>query len=662
MVCAACERSPVSGPPVVLIVLDTFRADHLGAIGGRDDLTPHLDALAAEGMLFTSCFSPYPLTLPSVSSILSSQWPLVHRVRENYDERLSERATTLAEVFAERGYVTGAFVSSLPVRRETGCAQGFDVYDDDFSEPFTFNREVFRSLTPEWTGSERRGDRTVARAIDWLASVDGPYFLMVHLFDPHSPYDPPEPYLSRYESFYEGEIAYTDSLVARLLDAVRARDSAPVVAVVADHGEGLGEHEEWAHGIFVYDTTVHVPWILWSPSRVPIARIDANVGLVDVAPTLLDLAGIEPPEVFAGQSAKGLAPGAPDREIYVENHFTRLEYGWAPQESWISGDRKWIRTTRSELYDRAADPAELHDVAAESPDVTARLDGELSAFQERALARAAMFGIDGLVEAIQPEPRVREWLGNLGYISGLENPPTGGPLPDAKDRIGEWNAANDAKGHVRTGEAALVRGELPLAARAFTEALSILPSADAHAGLARVHAAMGRLDEARAHFRAALDETPNDVDVLRGFALVLDALGEHARSDSVLMRAVLLAPDDLDVLRHRAEQLARTGSPADAVAAYETLEAAAPDDPDVVEALASLYDSLGRADDAVRLWTHLCTLREWDPVARWRLGSALAATGARDRARTELTDALRLAGSGATADSIRSAIARLGGE
>ena len=212
-------------------------------------------------------------------------------------------------MFAGEGYATGAFVSSLPVRRETGCAQGFDFYDDDFSEPFTFNREALQGLTEGWTGSERRGDRTIARAKTWLESVGGPYFMMVHLFDPHSPYDPPEPYLSRHSSFYAGEIAYTDALVGELLDAVRAREDAPIVAIVADHGEGLGEHEEWAHGIFVYDATVHVPWILWGPPVVPVSRVDAAVRLIDVAPTVLDLAGIGVPEVFAGATTRAIGAG-----------------------------------------------------------------------------------------------------------------------------------------------------------------------------------------------------------------------------------------------------------------------------------------------------------------------------------------------------------------
>ena len=199
----------------------------------------------------------------------------------------------------------------------------------------------------------------------------------------------------------------------------------------------------------------------------------------------------------------------------------------------------------------------------------------------------------------------------------------------------------------------------PLAARAFEEALSILPSAAAHAGLARVRAALGRFEDARAHFRAALDETPNDVDVLAGYALVLDALGQAVRADSVLTRAVLIAPENLSVLRHRADLLARLGSVDASIAAYEALLARVPDDTDALEALATQYDGAGRPHDAVRAWSRLTTLRDWDPVAKWRLGVALARTDEVDGARGALTDALELAGDGATADSIRAELARL---
>jgi len=651
-----------SGPSIVLVVLDTTRADHLGAYGAGPGRTPVLDELAAGGVVFERCHSPYPLTLPSMSSILTSQWPHVHGVRENYQSRLAERAVTLAEVLGDRGYATGAFVSSLPVRRETGCAQGFDVYDDDFSMPFPFYRESFQALTPLWTGSERRGDETVSRAVAWLEETDGPYFLLVHLFDPHSPYDAPEPYASAHESPYAAEIAYTDALVGELLEAVRAKEEAPpVIAVVADHGEGLGEHEEWAHGIFVYETTVHVPFILSAPGIAP-GRVADRVRLVDVAPTLLDVAGLAPGSGFAGESAVPLLPtagrsgtsppvDAGPRLVYVENHFPAIEYGWAEQTAIIADDLKWIRTRRSELYDLGSDPDELHDLAATRPATAESLDALLTRFVDRTRAAAAANGIEDLVDAIEPEARVEEWLRNLGYIG---NAPVDaeGPRPDAKDEIADWNLTNDAETHAQRGHALLLAGNLPLARVAFDAALSYKRIPDALLGMGAVLNGLGRMSAARPYFEEGLEIRPNDLRGLLGYAISLDADGELAAADSVLFRATLVDSTAIGAWRHRASLAERRGRPEEAVRHHERAHRLAPDDPELGEALAGAYEDAGRHADAARRWRELSAARDWDPVPRYRWGRAAMRSGDLDTAREALTRAREQAGRGALRDSI----------
>lgn len=660
---AGCDRGG-SGPSIVLVVLDTTRADHLGAFGAGPGKTPVLDALAEEGVAFERCYSQYPLTLPSMSSILTSQWPHVHGVRENYQSRLAERAITLAEVLADQGYATGAFVSSLPVRRETGCAQGFDVYDDDFSMPFPFYRAEFRALTPLWTGSERRGDETVNRAKSWLADTRGPVFLLVHLFDPHSPYDAPEPYASAHDTDYAAEIAYTDALVGELLDAVRARgEAAPVIAVVADHGEGLGEHEEWAHGIFVYDATVHVPFILAGPGVMP-GRVADPVRLVDVAPTLLEVAGLPVEPVFAGKSVVPLLPGSAGaddagddaeggraRLAYIENHFPALEYGWAEQTAIVADGLKWIRTRRSELYDLRDDPGELHDLATARPAAAGSLDAVLTRFLDESRARASAQGIDDLVDTIEPEARVEEWLRNLGYI-GNAPVDAAGPRPDAKDEIADWNRTNDAETHAQRGEAFLLAGDPAMARVAFDAALSHKRIPAALLGMGATLSHLGRLGAARPYFEEGLGLAPSDVRGLLGYAVTLDAAGRLASADSVLLRATLLDSTSVAAWRHRASLAERRDRPAEAVSHHERAYRLAPDDAEVREALAAAYDRTGRPSDAARIWEQVSADRDWDPVPLYRWGRAALGAGQIDVARDVLGRAREQAGRGALRDSI----------
>jgi len=657
-----CSREPPP-PSVVLVVLDTFRWDHLGALSGRDGLTPRMDALAEESVLFEHCFSQYPLTLPSLSTVLASEWPFVHGIQENYQHRLGEEAVTLAEVLKERGYRTGAFVSALPIRRETGCAQGFDVYDDDFSVPFTFYREEFRPLTERWTGSERRGDLTVERALAWLERTKEPAFLFVHLFDAHSPYDAPPEYASRQETPYAGEVAFVDALVGRVLDGIStAFATPPIVAIIADHGEGLGEHEEWAHGLFLYDSTIRVPWILSAPGRITPRRVENGVRLLDVAPTLLELAEIPAPVEWAGRSCAALARGDTEsaRELYAENFFTRVEYGWSEEIAWITPDRKWIRVPRPELYDRAADPAELVNLAPARPAEAARLDGELGAFVEREREGAKRRGVPSLAEEIQPEARVREWLTNLGYVSASGPPVTRGPLPDPKDRVPEWNRTNEARTHAGRGRERLAAGDLVLARGAFERSLSLASTPEGEIGYGLTLNRLGAFEAAKPHFVRALEHSPNDLPALLGYAACLDALGDAGGADSLLFRATLVDSTSFAAWGERGLLAARARRLDEAVRYLRRAVHLAPDHAPSLEALASAYRALGRYADEAAIWKALLARRDWDPIAHWRLGEALRLAGQLEPARAALSRAREIAGRGALADSIAASLRLLG--
>ncbi|MBD3337167.1 MAG: sulfatase-like hydrolase/transferase, partial [Candidatus Eisenbacteria bacterium] len=327
-------------PNAVLIILDTTRADALGVYGSQTARTPNLDRLARTGLLFRETTAQNPYTMGSIATIFTSLGPEVHRIRSNSGFKLDEAALTIAEVFRDAGYATAGFVSAFPVKSETGLAQGFAVYDDDLSMEFPVYDPQFLPVQESRRGAERRGDVTVERALRWLEGSrprNKPFFLMVHLFDPHQPYDPPPPYDEMFlGNPYAGEIAFSDALVGRILDQLDERDltSSTFVAVVSDHGEAFGEHNEFTHGFLLYETTLHVPWILAGPG-VPPGVVTGTTALMDVAPTLLAACGLTPPATSQGLDLLTplSAPGqevweAPSRGIYCDTYFPRLTHKW----------------------------------------------------------------------------------------------------------------------------------------------------------------------------------------------------------------------------------------------------------------------------------------------------------------------------------------------
>jgi arylsulfatase A-like enzyme/Flp pilus assembly protein TadD len=652
-----------AGPGVIFIVLDTLRADHVGVLGGGEGITPNLDRLASQGVLFERCYAQYPLTLPSIATMLAGQWPFVHGVRENYDQRLADAALTLPEVLRSHGFRTAAFVSALPIRKETGCAQGFDLYDDDFSAPMTFYREEFKPLESRWTGSERRGDATVERAARWLEGAERPYFLFVHLFDPHSPYDPPEPFASEQPTAYAGEVAFTDALVGRLLETVKDDADPPLVVVVSDHGEGLGEHGEWAHGFFLYNATVHVPWIIHWPGHVGPRRVATAVRLVDVAPTMLDAIGVAVPGQWTGRSAIALARGESEapRPVYLENYFTQTEYGWSPLRAWVTPEWKWIEAPRPELYDLRADLSERRDVIAEHPDVAAEMSAALDRFVQDEREAARRRGIPELAGAIQPEARVREWLTNLGYVSAGPKPEVKGPPPDPKDEVPAWNDRKTSRFHAAIGRSALAAGEHLLALRAFREAVAAQPTAEALLGLGLTYAEMRDYAAARDTLRLALERKPIDAPALAAYAVALEATGDPRGADSALVRATAIDSAHVPAWRMLAELRARAGRDEDAVQMLSRLLRLAPDDVEALQRLARLQDERGAFGPAATCYRALAEKRPWDPVVLWRLGVAEGRVGNRDAARDALRRARERAGGGSVRDSIDAALRALDG-
>jgi choline-sulfatase len=418
------ERAPIG---VVIITLDTTRADRLPAYGYMDAVMPHLDRLAREGIVFDRATSVGPLTLPAHCSLFTALFPPTHGVHDNADPALSPEHTTLAEILHARGFRTGAFVGSIVLDADRGLSQGFEQYSS-VADGAPRDRSRPGPL-------DRRANLTVDKALQWLGGVgDSHFFLWVHLYDPHRPYDPPEPYRSANSDPYIGEIAFADSQVGRLLEALdrRGRLDRTVVVVAGDHGESLGDHSERDHGVFVYESVLRVPLILRAPGVAP-GRIGDVVRLVDVMPTVLDLLGVQRPTTDGVSLADAIhgRPGRVDLEAYSESLYPR-RFGWSPLRSLRAGRFKLIEAPRPELYDLERDPFEQRNIYEERRSLADTLQERLAA-----LERGGPLTGRGNGEDLIPGEEMQERLASLGYVGSGGSPATSArrDLPDPKDCI-----------------------------------------------------------------------------------------------------------------------------------------------------------------------------------------------------------------------------------
>jgi arylsulfatase A-like enzyme len=422
---AACTaRGPMPRPSNVLIVtLDTTRADRLPAYGDQSASMPALDRLAREGVVFDNATTVAPLTLTAHTSLFTGLYPTRHGVRDNADAPLDRALPTLAEVLKGHGFRTAAFVGSSVLAAGRGLSRGFDVYGDV---------DAGGARTP---GRLRRpGNEVVDAALAWLnAGDDSPFLLWVHLYDAHAPYRPPEPYRSRYAADpYEAAIAFADSQVARIVDALDARHQLDRTAIVvaADHGESLGQHGEDEHGIFLYDSVMHVPLLVRMPGIAP-RRISSVTSLVDVMPTILDALGITPVSadgISLLPAIRGSTP-PPDRSLYTESLYPQ-RFGWSPLRALRDGRFKLIDAPRPELYDLEADPFEQQNIYADRTVLATAMTARLAAFTE------APRQAHGDAERVPPDLRGR--LAALGYVGGAPRVDRPGAR-DPKDVIAEYN-------------------------------------------------------------------------------------------------------------------------------------------------------------------------------------------------------------------------------
>jgi arylsulfatase A-like enzyme len=423
---------------VLLITLDTTRADHLGAYGFQSISTPNIDRLAREGVLFEQSTTAAPLTLPAHASLFTGRFPPGHGVRDNIGFALDPHQTTMAGILASHGYRTGAFIGSFVLASDRGLNHGFDTYRDEFPPAKAAQAVPGRLRRP---GSEVTDD-----ALSWIAGLGPSRFLAwLHFYDAHRPYDLPEPYASAYASRpYDGEIEYMDAQVGRIVDFLQQRRllDSTIVIVVGDHGESLGDHGEAGHGIFVYESVTRVPFIIRAPfERLRGQIVDDVTRSVDVLPTLLDLVGIRSPVPLEGTSLVPVMTGAVrglNLEAYSESLYPLHAFGWSELHALRVGRFKVIAAPRPELYDLERDPFEEHNQYNERRTLGEQMIARLHELQRRSerFAPAERSRVDG-------EAEVAARLATLGYLSRSRAASTGGAIggvpPDPKDQIGLLN-------------------------------------------------------------------------------------------------------------------------------------------------------------------------------------------------------------------------------
>ena len=627
------ESTPPTRPNIVLITIDTFRADRIGR-----GLTPAIDALASAGVRFDNARSAVPLTLPSHVTIMTGLLPAAHGVRENGVVFAPQpSAPPLARALKGVGYQTGAFVGAYVLDRRFGLAEGFDTYDD------RIRRNPDEGARLE---AERRGGEVADAAAAWLNQVSPPFFMWVHLYDPHAPYEPPDEFrVKAGGNAYDGEVAYADAQVARLVDAVRKRGltDRTVVAIAGDHGEGLGDHGEHTHGMLAYDSTLKVPLIL-SGAAIPGRVVRSPVSLADLAPTLSRVAGLP----AAGPSPDLLAPQLAERDVYAETQYPRSA-GWHSLAA-LAGERwKLIQSSETELYDLSNDPAEQQNVAAGHAGVVQGMTARVAAIQDSAPATPA---------AIAPEAAER--LRALGYVSGSGASAGGDPrAPNPARVIDAWATFETALSQITAGRpqealpslksltatfpnavvfqttygrALKDAGRPAEAVAVYRKAVAKIRDASLYHDLAVAARAAGNPSEALRAEQAALALEGTNPAALNGLGLLHAEAGRATDAAASFERAATLDPSNASYWTNLGNARRELSELPQAEAAYRRALDVDPAYSDAANGLGTILVQSGKPADAVQWFERAIAQSPDFYEARLNLGIALQESGQRARA------------------------------
>jgi choline-sulfatase len=531
-------RQGVEKPNVILVTMDTTRADHLPAYGYTGVATPALDALARQGVVFEQAATAAPLTLPAHGTIMTGMYPTYHGVRVNGNTALSDEQTTLAEVLSAQGYKTGAFIGAFVLDGRWGLKQGFEHYDDQF------DLKKYKHL--DLGEVQRPANEVTDAALAWLeGQKTDPFFAWIHLYDPHVPYAPPEPYASMYgprgpAGLYDGEIAFMDAEIGRVTAWLEANGltGKTVVVLVGDHGEALGSHGEGTHGYFIYDYALHVPFIVATPfAGLQGKRFASQVSTADVVPTILELVNVPSPVQVQGRS---LVPRMfePERKddvpAYGESMAPNLQFGWSALHALRTARYKYIEAPRAELYDLVQDPDEQVNVLTQFPDVAREMKGELQKLMAETSVGAPT------PQAANLDKDTMERLSALGYVgapvSARKAAGGSGQLADPKDKLPVFNAVT------RAGEL-ILEEKYDEAVPALEGALRQEPAIpQALLLLATCYTELGRNEDAKAELDIILKNDPESVPALISLANIL--LDEGKQEDVVALCKRTLSIDD----------------------------------------------------------------------------------------------------------------------
>lgn len=648
-----CRRAAPAAPPgerpnVLLVTIDTLRADRVGCYGHAGASTPTLDGLAARGVRFATAVAHVPLTGPSHASILTGLGPLGHGFRENAGFVLPAQVRPGAEDFREAGYRTAAFVSAFPLDRRFGFDRGFETYDDHLPKGNDPRRTPY---------VERFADATTDAALRWIAAPGfvaapgRPFFLWVHYYDPHAPYEPPGEFATRFRNApYDGEVAFADQQLGRLLRALEERGvlARTLVVAMSDHGEGLGEHGEGTHGLFVYDSTLKVPFIVAGPA-VAAGRVAPAVARgIDVLPTLLDYAGLKLRPELEGRSLRPAIEGREmsDAPVYAETLYPQREFGWAPLFAWRTARHKMIQAPRPELYDLVADPGETDNQAGRE---NARL-AEMRQKLEAALSRPAVSA------AAEVDPEAAERLRALGYVAGGGGAPAvaGASLRDPKDGQRLVPRLNRGMSAVRTDPAAAIRdlqavlAEDPgllmarrslavayTSAHQYERAIAELRRLEKDGILSAEDGIVlgdnlrfaGRLDEATAVLERTARENPRFAQPWISLAEVHIKKEKLATAAAAYEHVLQIAPDHVEALRGLGDLALLRQQTDEASGRYARILEIEPADAGAMTKLGVVRMRTGRPDEAIALFRRVIEREAKNGEALLYLAGALASTG-----------------------------------
>jgi arylsulfatase A-like enzyme/tetratricopeptide (TPR) repeat protein len=636
-------------PNVLLVTIDTVRADRIGAYGYAKGATPAIDRLAREGVRFADATSQAPLTGPAHAAILTGQYPARLGVRDNASTPIPAGTATLATMFKARGYRTGGFVGAFILGPEYGFAQGFDSFDATFAR-FSSGMKL---------QAQRPGGEVTDAAIKWLhqpsAISHQPFFSWVHLYDAHAPYEPPAPFRGRFAAApYDGEVAYVDSCIAKLVAALEQSGQLDrtLIAVVADHGEGLGDHGEAEHGLFLYESVLRVPWIMRLPGHDAAGTVvKTQVRAIDVLPTLAAIAGVTPPKTDGASVAafiRGAAPRDP-APSYAETYYPKWHFGWSELKSVRVGDWKYIDAPKPELYDMRADAGEARNAIDARGPLAGGLSAELGRIQTGFGAAAAV------TDAPQPDPETLARLRSLGYV-GIASPSPGVRGPDPKDMIPKLETF---KTGISRAMEALGRGNADAAITQLKALAAINDrSYEIHLFLGDAYAAKRQYDTALGEYAAARMLNARSSAPAISEARVYLGQGDPARALQQIDAAARLDPTSSEVPLVRGEILEKLGRGPDALAQYEIAVRANGSDAQARVSLASLALQLRQYDLARPQFEALVRMGYRPSRMHFGLGQIAEAQGDAKKAIVEYRLALKLEPSLKEATA---ALTRLGG-